>query len=94
MIFLFDDDTITIVLERYAAHLIEVFSPDELREGVFTAIGAVHRPGDDDHVPRSVNHYWPEYDHEISRAEPQPKSFVQHIAAGHRLAHRTGDAHG
>ena len=92
-IFMFDNETIGFVLERYAAYLTEVFTEDELRKGTFTAVGAVHRPGGDDNVPRTVNHYWSAYDHEISRAEPQPKSFVQYVTAGRRLAQRVGEAH-
>ena len=92
-ILLFDDESIGFVLERYAAYLIDVFTEEERRDGIFTAVGAVHRPGGDDKVPRSVEHYWSAYDHEISRANPQPKSFVQHISAGHRLAQRSGETH-
>ena len=92
-IFLFDDARIGCVLECYAAYLMDVFSDDELQEGSFTAVGAVHRPGGDDKVPRSVDHYWAAYDHEISQAEPHPKSFVQYVMAGHRLAQRSGESH-
>ena len=92
-IFLFDDARIGCVLECYAAYLMDVFSDDELQEGLFAAIGAVHRPRGDDKVPRSVDHYWAAYDHEISQAEPQPKSFVQYVMAGHRLAQRSGESH-
>ena len=92
-ILLFNDETIGFVLERYSAILMDVFTEGELRDSIFTAIGAVHRPSGDGNVPRSVNHYWAPYDHEISRADPQPKSFVQHISAGHRLAQTSGEAH-
>ena len=43
-ILFFDDDTIGYVLERYAEYLTEAFSESELKDGIFTAIGAVHRP--------------------------------------------------
>ena len=58
-IFLFDDETVGDVLGAYAAYLLEEFSEKELREGDFTAIGAVHRPGPADNIPRFVGHYWP-----------------------------------
>ena len=90
-IFLFDDETIVHVLESYASYLTEVFSESELRAGIFTAIGAVHRPNGNGNVPRSVDHYWASYDHEISSAEPRPNSFVQYIAAGKRLAQQSGE---
>ena len=92
-IFLFDDKNIGRALEAYAAYLVEVFSEDELRKGTFTAVGAVHRPGMDDNVPRYVGHYWPGYDHEIGLADPQPKTFVQYVMAGHRLSQTSGEAH-
>ena len=92
-IFLFDNKNIGRVLEAYAAYLVEVFSGDELRKGMFTAVGAVHRPGVDDNVPRYVGHYWPDYDHEIGLADPQPKTFVQYVMAGHRLSQTSGETH-
>lgn len=85
-IFLFDDESIDRVLETYAAYLIEIFSEDDLQQGVFTAIGAVHRPGGDDHVPRHVGCYWPDYNCEIGLADPQPKTFVQYVMAGRRVS--------
>lgn len=92
-IFLFDDGTIGRVLETYAAYLVEVFSTEELRQGTFTAVGAVHRPGADTNIPRSVGHYWQDYDHEIGRADPQPQSFVQYVSAGNKLSQMSGETH-
>ena len=92
-VFLFDDAQATNVLECYGAYLAEVFSVNELRDGSFTAVGAVHSPRGDDNPPRSVQHYWPAYDHEISVAEPQPKSLVQYVTAGRCLARRSGESH-
>ena len=92
-IFLFGDDTIGRVLECYAEYLAQIFSKSELREGLFTAIGAVHRSDDDDNVPKSVHHYWPAYDHEIGSTDPRPNSFVQYVASGNRLAHSSGEAY-
>lgn len=92
-IFLFDDKSVDRVLEAYATYLIEVFSKDELRKGTFTAVGAVHRPSADDNVPRYVGHYWPVYDHEFGLSDPQPKTFVQYVMAGHRLSQTSGETH-
>ncbi len=92
-IFLFDDDSITRVLEAYCAYLIELFSEQELGDGVFTAVGAVHSPTGNDKVPRHVGHYWPTYDHEINRADPQPQTFVQYVTAGRRLSEQSGETH-
>ncbi len=91
--FLFDDQTIHYVMPSYAAYLLELFSESELSNGTFTAIGATHRPKEDDSVPRYVAHYWPEYDHELTALEPRPKTFVQYLAAGRALAHTSSEAH-
>ena len=92
-IFLFDDDTVGHVLKCYAKYLIHLFSKAELQTGLFTAIGAVHRPGGNDKVPRSVAQYWTEYDYEILSMEPQPRTFVQYISTGKQLARQSGEAH-
>lgn len=92
-IFLFDDESIGNVLENYAAYLVDVFSGNELRDGNFTAVGAVHRPVADDNLPRHVGHYWPDYDYEIGRADPQPQTFVQYVSAGRRLSQDSGETH-
>lgn len=90
VVFLSDEDTVGFVLARYAQFLTEVFSRSELREGSFTAVGAVHRLGRDDRVPGSVGHYWAGYDHEIGSPGAQPKTFLQYVAAGEGVARATG----
>lgn len=70
-----------------------MFSDHELRNGTFTAVGAVHRSGADNKIPRHVGHYWPDYDPEIGLADPQPKTFVQYVMAGHRLSQISGETH-
>lgn len=92
-IFLFDDEGIGNVLQNYATYLVEVFSENELRNGTFTAVGAVHRPIADDNLPRHVGHYWPDYDYDIGRSDPQPQSFVQYVNAGRRLSQDSGETH-
>lgn len=92
-VFLFDDQTIGYVMPSYAAYLIELFSESELRNGTFTAIGATHRPKENDKVPRYVAHYWSEYDHELTATEPRPKTFLQYVAAGRALSSSSGEAH-
>ena len=92
VVFLFDEATIAFVLARYGRFLTELFSDSELREGSFVAVGAVHRPGGQDRVPRSVGHYWAGYDHEIGSREAQPRTFVQYVAAGEGVARATGES--
>lgn len=92
-IFLFSIDSIKKVLDAYGAYLVEVFSENDLRNGDFYAVGAVHRQQDDSKIPHSVKHYWGEYDDEISRSEPRPNTFVQYVSAGHRLAALQSESH-
>jgi len=92
-IFLFQDDKIDKVLPAYAELLIETFSGEELKHGVFTAVGQVHNDTGDDHRPRHVGHYWPEYDSELSKANPQPQTFVQYVRAGQEQAETIGETY-
>jgi len=86
-ILLFDDQTARNVITTYARYLLELFSEQELRVGTFTAVGTVHRPGEkDDKLPRFVGHYWPDYDPELTAAEPRPKTFRQYLMAGRKLS--------
>ncbi len=93
-IFLFDDETVRHVIGAYAQYLLELFSERELRAGIFTAIGGVHRRYEkDDELPRFVGHYWPDYDYELTAAEPKPSTFLQYVMAGRKLAHEAGETH-
>ena len=92
-VFLFSDDTVNRVLDTYAAHLLDLFSEAELCAGTFTAVGSVHRPGANDNVPRFVGHYWPEYDYELSYAEPRPNTFYQYAASGWASTNNCGGVH-
>lgn len=85
-ILLFDEADVTHVLVAYAKYLQEVFSFHDLQAGTFVAVGAVHRSAADDRVPRSVAHYWPDYDHTIAGAEPRPDTFCGYVVAGRTLA--------
>ncbi len=92
-IFLFEDDTIDKVLPAYAELLIKTFSEEELEHGVFTAVGQVHNDTGDDKRPRHVGHYWPDYDSELSKANPQLQTFVQYVRVGQEQAETTGETY-
>ncbi|HEV7509580.1 MAG TPA: hypothetical protein VGS07_32200 [Thermoanaerobaculia bacterium] len=81
------------VIRTYADYLQEVFSEQELNEGIFSAIGGVHRPSsENNHPPRCVGQYWPEYDYKLTGAEPKPETFFQNLMVGRRLADSAGEA--
>jgi DNA helicase II / ATP-dependent DNA helicase PcrA len=92
-ILLFDDVTVEEVLPCYAGYLIELFSVDELQRGTFTAVGAVHRPKDDDKIPRHVPHYWRDYDPDLASVEPRPRTFLQYLAVGRKLTRASGETY-
>ena len=92
-IFLFQDDTIDKVMPAYAELLIETFSEEELEHGVFTAVGQVHNDTGDDKRPRHVGHYWPDYDSELTKVNPQPQTFVQYVRGGQEQAETTGETY-
>ncbi|MEO1146806.1 MAG: UvrD-helicase domain-containing protein [Cyanobacteria bacterium J06638_22] len=92
VILLFEEVDIEHVLPSYAKILRETLAPEELAAGEFTAVAAVHATDNTDHVPRSVRHYWSEYDPDITRSDPQPKRMVQFVRAAHKMSLATGEA--
>jgi len=91
-VFVFQDAGIHCVLPAYARYLCEIFTADDLERGSFVAVGGVHRPSEGQTVPRSVGHYWPDYDHELRRTDPSPKTFRQFLMAGRGRAEESGEA--
>jgi hypothetical protein len=92
-VFLFSDETVQRVLPSYAEYLCGVFSAEDLRQGDYTAVAAVHQPKKTDMLPRCLRHYWPRYDPELSPPEPKPKTLYQYLTAGRKLADEHGEAH-
>lgn len=92
-IFLFSDETVQRVLPSYAEYLCTVFSADDLRKGDYTAVAAVHRQKEMNMLPRGLRHYWPEYDPELTPAEPKPNTLYQYLTAGRKLSDEHGEAH-
>lgn len=91
-IFLFDDETVTRVLDVYGNLILSIFPHDLLRKGVFTAVGQVHRREGDTKIPRYVGHYWPDYDPQLCSKDPKPDSFLKYVYSGIGMAQRTMEA--
>lgn len=91
--FLFDDLSISYVLKNYAQYLVDVFEEDELERGKFTAVGARLRDKKDDNIPRILNHYWEEFDHELSRSDSQPNTFLKYVYLGEKQFLESGENH-
>lgn len=92
-IFLFDDETIAYILPAYAEYLLQVFSNEELQNGTFTAVGAIHRGRNKNHIPHSVCDYWQDYVPELTIPTYRPSRFCEHVQAGRRLARESGEVH-
>ena len=86
-IFFFDNYDINKVLDAYAELLLDTFSKQELEEGIFTAVGQIHRPPkkeEEKKIPQYVGHYWLDYDSELTRQTPKPHTFIQYILSGQK----------
>jgi len=92
-LFLFSDDSAIKVLDAYGGLLLETFSEQELRAGTFTAVGQIHRIENTQNFPRHVGHYWPDYDPELTRLDPRPRSYVQYVFGGTAKAEATGETY-
>lgn len=80
-IFLFTKEEVESVLKAYGSYLLKIFSDDILKEGRFTAVGAVHKvitKCKDKHYPKTVCHYWDGYDPDL-KLDPNPQTFVEYI---------------
>jgi DNA helicase-2/ATP-dependent DNA helicase PcrA len=82
-IFLFDDESIQSVLPGFAQHLLDSFTPEEIRTAHFSAVAAVHNKDGDDKVPRSLKHYAPDYDPTIAASDCKPSTLLQYVRAAH-----------
>ena len=92
-VFLFSNENMGNVLDTYADLLMETFCEKELRDGVFTAVGQVHRDKGDEHKPRHVGHYWPDYDPQLANRDPKPETFVQYISAGQGMSRMASETY-
>ncbi|MGY0635453.1 MAG: UvrD-helicase domain-containing protein [Paraglaciecola chathamensis] len=91
-IFLIDESSTGAVLKAYGRHLLSVFDEEQelLDRLTFTAVGAVHRDKDgaEKKKPHNLSHYCIGYDPDIASKDPRPKTFLQYVKAGHRLAEK------
>jgi len=56
-------------------------------------VGQVHNDTGDDKRPRHVGHYWADYNSELTKANPQPQTFVQYVRVGQEEAETTGETY-
>ncbi|MBP0619341.1 UvrD-helicase domain-containing protein [Cupriavidus consociatus] len=92
-LFLFDDTSVLDVLPAYARHLLKSFDHEALARGEFTAVAGVHRSDKDDHLPRFMGHYAPDYLPELAGRLPKPASFLQFLARARLELEETRSTH-
>ena len=81
-LFLFDPNEAHLVMPAYAQLIAEKFDDVQKQEGVFAAVGAIHKKRDDDNAPSSVSHYWDAYDPRGAYRAPAPETFLGLVRAG------------
>lgn len=79
-LFLFDDATVTQVLPRYGQLLIAAFSSDELANGKFFAVSGVHSTNLDPPIPRTMQHYEPNYSSTTAKQDVTLDTFSQFLS--------------
>jgi DNA helicase-2/ATP-dependent DNA helicase PcrA len=79
-LFLFDDASVLHVLPRYAEHLMQEFTKEQLGMGIFGAVAAVHDSDRTTPVPCSMSHYAPHYETARARRDASPDTFAQFLA--------------
>jgi DNA helicase II / ATP-dependent DNA helicase PcrA len=86
VIFLLDDETLSLTLDVYGRHIIETLGADQekLDEMIFTAVGAVHndKEGSEKNMPHNVKHYFSDYDAQINSKDARPDTFLQYVSIG------------
>lgn len=84
-VFAFDPERVNYVLDAYAAHVLATFSDDTLRRSKVAVVGLVHKPVDESvvaghkHFPKTVSHYWSNYEHTAAHRTSYFTSLVQYL---------------
>jgi DNA helicase-2/ATP-dependent DNA helicase PcrA len=98
-IFVFEDGSISKVLDAYGDLLLDTFSDEGLRDCTFsaTAVGMVHRQQSDNdaskYCPHRVGDYWSSYNPRLTGMDATPTVFVQYIRAGLAVLGETSETH-
>lgn len=82
VLLLFEPNEAHLVLPAYAQLIAEKFDDAQKQEGMFAAVGAIHKKRDDDNAPSSVSHYWDAYDPRGSYRFPAPETFLEFVRSG------------
>lgn len=78
-LFLFDDATVTQVLPHYGQFLMEAFSSGELSRGKFFAVSGVHSAELKPPIPRTMEHYEPNYSSTTAKQDTMLDKFSQFL---------------
>lgn len=95
-LFLFNDETVTHVLDHYGQTLLEEFSPVELSQGKYFAVSGVHSADPESvppKIPRTMCHYAPQYSSTTAKQDTVLDSFSQFISRARCSMVGNGDVH-
>ncbi|MPQ71781.1 MULTISPECIES: UvrD-helicase domain-containing protein [unclassified Pseudomonas] len=97
-IFVFPDGDCGGVLDAYGRYVLEHLPVDVLQSATITALGFTHQdidPTDQDpaHYPKTVAHYWNNYDRNASRSGYKPPTFLERLRLARRHLSKGETAH-
>ncbi|WP_218714085.1 UvrD-helicase domain-containing protein [Arthrobacter sp. BF1] len=83
-IFVFSKNAPEKVLEKYAQHVASLFDDEELKAANVWAVGFRHKPAPDvrpghAHYPKTVSHYWPSYNSDLSLSSFSPRTLAEYV---------------
>ncbi len=87
-----DEESAKRVPHAFADLLSETFSETQLKQGLFKAVGQVHRRRDEKHFPKDVSHYWEAYDASVAKISAKPASLLQHVLQGRAQSLGSGES--
>ena len=97
LVIVFPDDNTDGVIEAFGTHILETFDDETIAIGDCVAVGGVHRPTMEEiapghrKFPRSVGHYWTEYNPEISKSARHPDTLVGYVHHAQRKIQTSKD---
>jgi DNA helicase-2/ATP-dependent DNA helicase PcrA len=90
-VLLFPDDGASAVLDAYGRIVLQHLTPSQRASATVSAVGAVHKPHDlatmnAAHFPKTVSHYWADYEPYAHRVGLRPSDLLGYFEAGKRSA--------
>ena len=100
LVIIFPDNNTDGVLETFGTHILETFDDETIAIGDCVAVGGVHRPATEETAsghrkfPRSVEHYWTEYNPVKSKSDWHSNKLVCYVHHAQNMIRTSKDAAG